>query len=264
MTRWASRSIASDGQFFQAISAHGPVSLISTPRSVLHCRPVDQWHQIENDRTLNDFDQIPLTSPDGSRVEAVFVRGEGRIDLNSAMFMAAEAPLLSFVETADQQRFRFLLDEGDFVGLVTLSDLQRLPVYALLFGLVIAVEMLLMEEIRRACNTNADAWLAKLSVNQRETIEKQWKDAMRRNVAIDRLSCASFGQEIQAAIGLGLFLKDSETHRRLFALKTLRDQVCHASEFAPTPELALQIPAQVRHARALANLLQDGLEAQSQ
>ena len=182
--------------------------------------------------------------------------------LNSAMFMAADAPLLSFVETADQQRFRFLLDEGDFVGLVTLSDLQRLPVYALLFGLVIAVEMLLMEQIRKACGTTPDAWLVKLNVNQRETIERQWKDAMRRNVAIDRLSCASFGQEIQAAIGLGLFVKDDETHRRLFALKALRDQVCHASEFAPTSEHALEIPARVRDARALANLLQDGLEAQ--
>jgi hypothetical protein len=264
MTRWASRAIApADEKFYQAISAHGPVSLISTPRAALHCRPEGQWDQIERDSKLNDFDQIPLMSADGSLVEAVFVRGEGRIDLHSRMFMAATAPLLAFVETADTQRFRFLLEEGEFVGLVTLSDLQRLPVYALLFGLVIAVEMLLMEQIRKACGATPDAWLEFLGDKQRGIIEKHWKAAQDSNVAIERLSCASFGNEIDAAIGMRLFERNDLTHERLNEIRDLRDKICHAKEFAPTPELALQIPARVRVAGELANLLQDGLQAKS-
>jgi hypothetical protein len=264
MTRWASRVVdTKDGHFLQAIRSQGPVTLIATPRSALRCRPAPSWRRIENDSALADFDQIPLTSRDGRRIESVFVRGEGRAPLNADMFMAADAPLLSFVESADRQRFRFLLADGEVAGLVTLSDLQRLPVYALLFGLVIAVEVLLMDWIRKVCGAAADAWLEDLNAKQRGTIERHWKAAQRSNVAIDRLSCATFGQEIDAAIGLGLFMRDDESHQRLCALKTLRDQICHAAEVAPTPEYALKIPAHVRDAQRLAEWLQRASEEQS-
>lgn len=264
MTRWASRTL--DGtvdQFLQSIRSQGTVTLIATSRSALHCRPSGSWRRIEQDPELADFDQIPLTSRDGKRIEAVFVRGEGRVALNASMFMAANTPLLSFVETADQQRFRFLIADGEVGGLVTLSDLQKLPVYALIFGLAIAVEMLLMDWVRKTCGATPDEWLDQLMPKQRSAIEKHWTDAQRNNVAIDRLSCASFGQEIRAAIGLGLFVRNDDTHRRFLALKRLRDQVCHAMEFAPTPEHAVQISAQVRDAQALAAWLQHILEEQT-
>jgi len=65
--------------------------------------------------------------------------------------------------------------------------------------LLIAVEMLLMDYIRQACGVNENRWLDHLEMRQRGTIEKHWKEAVKRNLAIDRLSCASFGQEIRAA-----------------------------------------------------------------
>ena len=146
MTRWASSAIGTiDGNYLQSLRLQSPVSVIATARDALSLRPTNAWSAIDSERALDDFDQVPLTSRGGKRIEGVFIRGQGRVALNADMFMAADASLLSFVETADQQRFRFLLADGEVSGLVTLSDLQKLPVYALLFGLVIAVEMLLME-----------------------------------------------------------------------------------------------------------------------
>src|SRR5262249_21323024 len=163
-------------------------SLIATPRAALQCSPKASWRHIEGNDALHDFDQIPLTSLDGSRIEGVFVRGQGRIALDTGMFMAADASLLSFVETADKQRFRFLVSDGEIAGLVTLSDLQKLPVYALLFGLVIAIEMLLTEWMRSACQATPDAWLKHLAPDQHKIVERYWTKAQRDNVAIDRLS----------------------------------------------------------------------------
>jgi len=256
MTQWANPfRDAADGQYLEAVRSHGPVSLIATPRSELQCRPVALWHGIEKDATLTDFDQVPLTSKDGANIEGVFVRGKGRVPLTTEMFMAADAPLLAFVESADRPSFRFLLSGSQVSGLVTLSDLQRLPVYALLFELVIAVEMLLMNTIRQICRTKPDAWMEHLAPKQQRTVEKLWQEAQGSNVWVDRLSCASLGHEIQAAIGLGLFERDDATHRQFEALKIVRDLICHAAEFAPTAQDALKIPAMARDAQALAEWL---------
>jgi len=235
------------------------VSLIATPWPQVATRPAVRAEGLEADSATLDFDQIPLTSIDGQRVESVFVRGCGVVPLHANMFMAADSPLLAFVETADQQGFRLLIDAGEVVGLVTLSDLQRLPVYSLLFGLVIAVEALLVEWIRRSCRGDPDAWMRGLSAKRQEVIESYYARSRASNVAIDRLSCASLGDEITAAIGLGLLKSGDANHRKLQELVTLRDAICHAKEFASTPGLALKVPQRVRDADALAEWIQDSM-----
>ncbi|MCC6474796.1 MAG: hypothetical protein IT514_13740 [Burkholderiales bacterium] len=257
MVRWASTPLGTSASvFLTAVRSGTPVSLIATPRADLKVRQKARWRGTERDPELADFDQVPLTSRDGVSIEAVFVRGTGLVALHEGMFMASDAPLISFLESADQQRFRFLLDDRSISGLVTLSDIQELPVYSVLFGLVIPVEMLLVDWIRKTCGSKQNAWLDLLEKKQRGIVERYWKDANKRNLAIDRLSCASFGQEIQAAQGLGLF-EGTETHyAQLKALETLRHQICHAAEIALTPEQALTIPNQVRNAHAMASWLQ--------
>lgn len=238
------------------------MSLIATARVDLLCCVANRWAEIEADPRLTDFDQVPLTDDDGNDIVAVFVRGEGFTNLREGMFMAADAPLISYLESADQGRFRFLLQDRNISGLVTLSDIQKLPVYPVLFGVVIAIEMLLIEWIRKRCRTNPDEWLELLDNRQRRSIDAHWEKAISQNVAIDRLSCASFGQELRAAAGLGLFDGENDSRENVESLEPLRHQICHAAEFALTPEQALLIPGQVRQAREMAAWLQtkiDGL-----
>lgn len=121
MSRWASPVVDGEGRSaLAAAQTHGPVRMIATPRQSLRCRPVTRWKTIERDRSLEDFDQVPLTAHDSQRIEAMFIRGQGRTPLVADMFMAADAPLLAFVESADRQRFRLLVEGGDVVGMVTL------------------------------------------------------------------------------------------------------------------------------------------------
>jgi hypothetical protein len=261
MSRWATNPLGTSASvFLTAVRSGTPIALIATPRAALACRQKSRWRGIESDPELADFDQVPLTNRDGVSIEAVFVRGTGLVGLREGMFMASDAPLISFLESADQQTFRFILDDRSISGLVTLSDIQKLPVYSVLFGLVIAVEMLLVEWIRKTCGSNQNAWLEHLKKTQRESVERYWKDASDRNLAIDRLSCASFGQEIQAAQGLGLFKGTETHHEKLKALEALRHQICHAAEIALTPEQALTIPNHVRNSHATVSWLQAQIE----
>jgi hypothetical protein len=173
MSRWASPVVDGEGlRALEAAQSLGPVALIATPRQALQCRPARDWKAIANDPTLDDFDQVPLTAPDSANITSVFIRGQGRTALSADMFMAADAPLLAFVETADTRRYRLLVSGGAVVGMVTLSDLQRLPVFSLLFSLHIAVEVLLVEWIRGACAKTPDIWMEHLHPKQRTAIKQ--------------------------------------------------------------------------------------------
>lgn len=264
MNRWASKPLrTSANDFLSAIRSEIPVSLIATPRVNLKCECAIRWQDVEANQELADFDQVPLTDDRGVHIEGVYVRGKGKLELRENMLMAADAPLVSFLESADCQTFRFLIVESEVSGMVTISDIQKLPVYSVLFGLVIAVELLLMEWIRNRCGTNEDEWLSKLHKDQLGSVEKHWKDAVNKNMAVDRLSCATFGQEIQAAAGLGLFQKHPDHRTRLETLERLRHQVCHAAEFAPNLSEALKIPTNVRDAHTVTAWLQEQIEKQS-
>jgi len=261
----ASTLLEGEGRYaLEAAWTHAPIITIATPRDALVCRPVDRWQSIEEDPALASFDQIPLTESDGQHIVAIYIRDQGRVPLTSEMFMSSGAPLLAFVETADKQRFRLLVEDGDVVGLVTLSDLQRLPVYSLLFGQLVAVEVLLTEWIRRSCGHDQDRWMRCLRPKHRESIERSWRDYEQRNIAIDRLSCASFGQKITASAGLGLFRNRPEKESELRGLRDLRNRVCHAIRLTPSAEHAIEIPSIARRTRVLAEWLISELEGASQ
>lgn len=263
MHRWASKPLKTSAKdFLSAVRSEIPVSLIATRRADLRCATLCRCQEIESNAELAGFDQVPLTDETGGRIEGVYVRGEGRLELREDMFMAADAPLLSFLESADQQRFRFLLVDTKVSGMATLSDIQRLPVYSVLFSLVMAVELLLMEWIRVKCHASQNEWVRHLNKKQREQIESRWKKAVRQNLAIDRLCCASLGQEIQAALALGLFKGHDSQRAKFEALRHLRNQVFHASEFAPNLKAALKIPTYVRDADSAAIWLQEQIENQ--
>jgi hypothetical protein len=255
MKRWASLAMGTSGtEFLAAIRSEMRVGLIATPRANLKCHRKDRWQEVEDDPDLADFDQVPLINRAALRLRR-FIRGAGLVELREDMFMASDAPLISFLESADRQRFRLLLSDRSVSGMVTLSDVQKLPVYSVLFSLLNAVEMVLMDWIRNACRANKDHWLQYLSKTQQRAIEHNWDKAAKENLAIDRLSCATFGQEIQAAAGLGLFEDALEYRESLLALAKLRNTVYHAAEFALTPEQALKLPKHVRDAQSVTSWL---------
>ena len=83
-----------------------------------------------------------------------------------------------------------------------------------------------MDWIRKQCRKNQDEWLTHLTEEQRGIVEKHWQEAVKENLAIDRLSCAAFGQEIPSReCRLGLFANHEVINtRRLKALEQLRHQ----------------------------------------
>jgi hypothetical protein len=246
---WASKQLGTPANEVIAVVRTGiTIESIATPRSMLVLRQKRHWPDFMDESELKEFDHVPVT--EGDEIVGVYERERGTLrDLSETMFMASDSSLLSFAENADRRKFAFVVRESQIVGIVTLADIQKLPVYCVLFSLLMSVEMLLMETIRRACQEDPDEWMTHLDSRAIKQIERYWKQANQKNVAIDKLSCASFGDEVTAAEGLGLL--SSNESATLERLNDLRDLVCHGKEIALTPGRALEIPAHIRDALKL-------------
>jgi hypothetical protein len=179
---WASKPLDTPAnEVISAVRTGITIESIATTRAMLKVWPKRECLSFANQSELKEFDHVPAT--EGEKIVGVFERESGKFkELCETMLMAADASLLSFVEKADTQKFVFLVRESEIVGMATLSDIQKLPVYCVLFSLLMSVEMLLMEWIREKCREDPDRWIAVLKNNDKKKIEKDWKRARAENL----------------------------------------------------------------------------------
>ena len=256
---WASNPLdAPVSDMIAAVRMGITIESIATPRAMLVVRQKRHWPGFASESEIKGFDHVPVTEDD--KIVGVFDRESGSLrELSETMFMASDASLLSFVQNADQRRFAFVVRESQIAGIVTLSDIQKLPVYCVLFSLLISIEVLLTEWIRKVCRDQADKWLIRLNNGAKRRIEGYWKKAQVKNVALDKLSYASFLEKLTAAKGMGLFSSNESASVSLERLNELRNLVCHGKEIAHTPDRALKLPAHVRDALGIQVLLEQEL-----
>lgn len=255
---WACKPLGTPAdEVIAAVRTGITIESIATPRAILVVREKGHWPDFKDEAELEDFDRVPVMQ--GDEIVGIYDRDTGTLrDLSESMFMAADASLLGYLEIADKRTFALLVRESQIVGIVTLSDIQKLPVYCVLFSLLMSVEMLLMELIRRDCDDVPNKWMDHLHPKTKAKIDEYWIQAQKENIGIDRLSCASFGDELTAAQGLGLLAPDeTATLRRL---KKLRNDVFHGKEIGLVPDRALEIPARVRDAMTIQAVLQEKLK----
>ena len=231
------------------------VKLISTLGDDLQTLPMDELRHVDDD-PFAQFDFIPTTQ--SGHISGVYCRATRKnMPLDASMLLPAGSSLLGFIERADESGFGLVVQDRQIAGIVTLSDLQKLPVYHVLFGLIVSVELLLVEWIRIVCQGEPDKWLDGLNSSARGRIESWFTEAMARNVALDKLSVASFQHEISAADHLGLFKHEPVRKATLYSLKEFRDEVCHGMELAPNVSRALEMPVRVRETLEMIEALQE-------
>ena len=127
------------------------VKLVSTPRQILKtCKKADPVSDVLA-ANPEEFDFIPVLDDSGDGLSfvglfhAADMRKKGIVDGSVSGFqlplaeehlVGADASILDFVVQADRRPCRLVVSGSQIVGLVTLSDLQRLPVRAALFALL--------------------------------------------------------------------------------------------------------------------------------
>jgi len=250
---WASSMVGHDPQAtMKELQKVFIVGLIATKRKELETCQQDEALPAVVERTrINMFDFLPVVEAKPADAEpyakiiglvevASFRQGEvPDSDIRSFMhplsdenLIGADANILDFVRNADRQRCRLLVSGLEISGLVSLSDLQRLPVRAALFGLVTHFEIIMTNAIRREFN-GAEGWLARLSIERQSQIEEKISNAKLMDGFVDNLLFTQFGDK-ETIIRKSPFFKLNKTafKSELAAIQSLRNALAHANDYA--------------------------------
>jgi hypothetical protein len=261
---WASSAFAGKPDIFQTLHHGLTVGLVATPRDELKtCKKADLVSTVLASNS-DCYDFIPVleenTQPQTGFVglfHASACRKSENIDgavgtsswlapLAEGHLIGADASILEFVLSAGNHPCRLVVSGSQIVGLVTLSDLQKLPVRAALFALITGFEITMVDYIK-ATFPAVDAWMEMLKPNRREKIKEEISIATSRDVFVDELLYTQFCDKVD--IIKRLWIKDTDIHiiaRKFRQLEKLRNSVAHANEYAASPNEAKNVCTVVR------------------
>jgi CBS domain-containing protein len=262
MSRWASAALDRDSsKVFSALEEGLNVGLIAS-YELNCCGADDDLATAVRRRDLRDFDHVPVTDgehivgllnrarfeqrprPPGTQVEEVTER------LCEDLLISSEAGILSYVEQAGEHPCRLVLRGSSLDGIVTLSDLHKLPVRPALFMLVTHVELLMARWIR-AVHPVDESLLTLLSQGRRDKAEEEWIRQKEDNFEVDLLTATHFSDKRELLLELRFPLRNEEQARaELEGIEHhLRNPVAHAGEYAHSPEAARETVEAVKNAR---------------
>lgn len=203
------------------------------------CGPDEDLSALLGDPDLMGFDQIPV-SRDGHIVGVVHREGgsnavkvnERMASLDGSRLIAAQAPLMAYLRVAPSGPYRLVVTEEGISGIVTRSDLLKLPVRLLAFAFVTHLEMLMADVIRDRCHADSEVWLKYLTDGRRQKISEKQRSLGRYSLDPALLELADFcDKRVIAGKLLGL---DREFTGDLEEIEKLRNPLAHAATFAGT------------------------------
>ena len=245
------------GDTFEILHRGLTVGLISTPRDDLKTCSLDDSIADVILHTTENYDYLPVTAEGGGRIVGLFHavdftdKSEGRVrehcrPQSEEHLIGADASILDFVTEADCRPCRLVVSGTGIVGLVTLSDLQKLPVRAALFALVTGLEISMSEAIRRSFRTPCE-WLPFLSQGRQEKIQQEIHKSKDGDGFVDDLLFTQFCDKTRILTKLPCFAsRKMELRRGLKEIQELRDKLAHANKYATTPDMQRKVCAVVR------------------
>lgn len=172
--------------------------------------------------------------------------------LHEGILISSNSGVLSYIERAGAHPCQLVLHNGRLDGVVTLSDLQKLPVRPALFLLITHVELLMAGWIRIR-EPSEEKLMSLLSDKRKGKTNQEWNRLRNNNFAVDKLTATQFGDKRDLLLKLDFVTgkkqkadakKDLENVELL-----LRNPVAHASDFALDEDMALEVVSTVRIAR---------------
>jgi hypothetical protein len=152
--------------------------------------------------------------------------------------ISAETSLLHFVWTANQQPRRLVLEGTEIRGIVTLSDIQKLPVRMALFSLFIHFELLLTEHLRQKVG-NKDP-LSFLSEVRANIVRGKWQQFIASNMDQDIFSAMDLCDKREVAQAMKVLRRSNNSIKsEIWDIERyLRNPIAHGAEYAENREAA--------------------------
>lgn len=182
-----------------------------------------------------DFDQIPVKR-DGKIVGVLERNGQNdemsmaqvMKPLDVSMLVAAEEPISRFIDCLlEKPYYRLVLDGQHLNGVVTRSDLLKLPVRLLALARITHLELIMAALVD--ANYPDDTWLSLLPNKRQKYIEDLFNNLQQDNINMYRLEVSGFRDKYAVLSNLPNIPNTFETDME--ELQELRNQLAHAKNF---------------------------------
>jgi hypothetical protein len=212
---------------------------ITTPSSqLLCCQHSDDIETVLVRPDLSPFDQIPVKEHETivgllKRRECSEAKGLAKDHmqpLGEKILVSADTPLLDFLQNDSLDRM--VIGGTTIYGLVTRSDLLKLPVFLLGFALVTHVETLMLNIIRNT-SISENVWLAWLKRGRRIDIQQRFDELISQRSDINMLGLTYFHDKSKILEQLAVLeeytsrLPDKNFITQLEEIKLLRNTIVH-------------------------------------
>ena len=257
--RWANPGDSGPG-VLDRVQQGLTVDMIMTPRAELRtCRRNEIASDVA-DRNTKNFSFLPVVDAE-KRILGLYEAArwfvtkapQQAIDDDFVLFsedivIGADASIIDFVRMADEHPTRLVVSGDRVAGLVSLSDLQQLPVRAALFTLITRLEIAMAERIEQEWNADAGTgWLAVLGRDRRATIQEAIDRAKMEDGFVSEIALSQLVDKATIIRKKRLIPGSATSLKRDFnAIVKLRNDIAHANYYAETPGMASKVCLAVR------------------
>jgi len=217
------------------------VSLIGTFGEDLVCAPADANADTWLAANCPEFDHFPVRN--ASETVGILQRHakhgdrsvrEAMQPLREGLLVSAHMSIAELIPQLRESPYRLVLRGGQIDGLVTQSDLLKLPVRLVTFCLITHLEQVMAGVIAQRWRDNE--WLPLLSQGRQDKIRKKRADLSGEKMDPPTLELTEFADKRDLCRRLVEGSK-SKFGRDLEKLRTLRDQLAHAASFIDLPHV---------------------------
>jgi hypothetical protein len=220
----------------RAMEAGFHVRLIATFEPALEWAPAEASAAAWLTANHPNFDQFPVRR-DGVAVGLLFRNGnhngqtvaEAMHPLRDGLIVSSDTPISDLIPELRHSHSRLVLRGGRITGLVTQSDLLKLPVRMLLFGLVTHLEICLRALIKRRIPN----WMQTLDGKRRRQIRKEFRRASAARLDPDLLEFTNFSDLVDILNRDGTLGTQFESDMK--SIRELRNLVAHAATYVHAP-----------------------------
>jgi hypothetical protein len=218
----------------EATRAAFHVRLIGTFAPDLVCAPVDGNADEWLANAPADFDQFPVR--EGDRTIGLLVRGshsgrlvrDAMLPLTEELIASADMAIAELIPRLKSLPYRLILRGDRIDGIVTQSDLLKLPVRIVVFGLLTHLETVMGDLV--STHWPRDEWMAVLSPGRRAKLVEKETALRRRGLNPPRIELTEFADKRDLCKRL-IATGRKRFERDLDGLRDLRDQLAHAATF---------------------------------
>jgi CBS domain-containing protein len=218
----------------EATKAAFHVRLIGTFEPDLVCAPADAIADAWLATAQPDFDRFPVRTAD--RTIGLLVRGDypsrlvrdAMLPLSEELIVSADMAIAELIPRMRTLPYRLILRGDRIDGLVTESDLLKLPVRLVVFGLLTHLEAVMADLV--STRWPGDEWMTALGPGRRAKLLEKETALRQRGLNPPRIELTEFADKRDLCKRL------LATGRRRFdqemdGLRNLRDQLAHAATF---------------------------------